>query len=86
VEDDHEPFLQVGIPAVDLISLDYGPFNIYWHTSLDTGGKCSAASFGIVGRVLLSVLSEIETGRIPKTTVASLETDAAAVMPHKTER
>jgi glutaminyl-peptide cyclotransferase len=48
VEDDHMPFVRAGIPAVDLISLDYGPFNLYWHTPFDTVGKCSAASLGIV--------------------------------------
>jgi glutaminyl-peptide cyclotransferase len=63
VEDDHLPFVRAGIPAVDLISLDYGPLNLYWHTPLDTVGKCSATSLGIVGRVLLSALDDLETGR-----------------------
>ena len=64
VEDDHLPFVRAGLPAVDLISLDYGPLNLYWHTPLDTVGKCSATSLGIVGRVLLSALDDLETGRM----------------------
>ena len=64
VEDDHLPFVRAGIPAVDLISSGYGPLNLYWHTPLDTVGKCSATSLGIVGRVLLGALDDLETGRM----------------------
>jgi hypothetical protein len=32
IEDDHIPFLELGRPAVDIIDLGYGPFNLYWHT------------------------------------------------------
>jgi glutaminyl-peptide cyclotransferase len=72
VEDDDEPFVQAGIPAVDLISLDYGPFNAYWHTSFDTVGKCSPASLGIVGRVLLATLDDLETGSLTPLRVSLL--------------
>ncbi len=48
MEDDHTPFLQRGIRAVDIIDFDY-PF---WHTIEDTTDKVSAASLGRVGRVL----------------------------------
>lgn len=47
--DDHRPFLEAGIPAVDLIQY---PFPEYWHTLQDTPDKCSAESLGIVGSVL----------------------------------
>jgi glutaminyl-peptide cyclotransferase len=77
VEDDHMPFVRAGIPAVELISLDYGPFNIFWHTPFDTVGKCSAVSLGIVGRVLLDALEDIESGRTPKPLLAFLECGAA---------
>jgi hypothetical protein len=77
VEDDHMPFVRAGIPAVELISLDYGPFNIFWHTPFDTVGKCSALSLGIVGRVLLDALDDLESGRTPKPLLASLESGAA---------
>jgi hypothetical protein len=46
--DDHAPFLQRGIPAVDLIDFDYP----YWHTVADTTDKVSAASLESVGRTL----------------------------------
>ena len=46
IDDDHLPFLKRGIPAVDIIDLDYGPLNLYWHTRYDTLDRCSAASVG----------------------------------------
>ncbi len=46
--DDHIPFAQRGIPAVDLIDFDYP----YWHTTQDTPDKVSAESLERVGRVL----------------------------------
>lgn len=56
VEDDHIPFLQAGVPAVDLIDLDYAP----WHTAGDTLDKVSARSLQIVGDVVLAALPAIE--------------------------
>jgi len=47
--DDHQPFLDAGIPAVDIIQV---PFPSYWHTLEDTPDKCSAESLEIVGRVV----------------------------------
>jgi hypothetical protein len=47
--DDHIPFLQAGIPAVDLIDFDYP----YWHTTADTLDKISAQSLAAVGDTLL---------------------------------
>lgn len=52
VMDDHIPFLQLRIPAVDLLDLDYP----YWHTSQDTPDKCSPDSLEDVGRVLLQLI------------------------------
>jgi glutaminyl-peptide cyclotransferase len=46
--DDHIPFAQRGIPAIDIIDFDYP----YWHTTQDTPEKVSAESLGRVGRVL----------------------------------
>jgi len=60
VEDDHIPFLRRGVNALDLIDLDYGPGNSYWHTDKDTVDKLSAGSFQIVGRVVLETLKELE--------------------------
>ena len=61
VEDDHIPFLELGISAVDIIDLDYGPFNLYWHTRYDTVDECSPASLAIVARVVLASLAALET-------------------------
>lgn len=61
IEDDHVPFLDLGVPAVDIIDLDYGPFNLFWHVRYDTADKCSPASLGIVGTVLLDVLTALES-------------------------
>ncbi len=52
IMDDHIPLLQVGIPCIDLIDLDYP----YWHTLADTPDKCSADSLDQVGRVLIQVV------------------------------
>jgi Zn-dependent M28 family amino/carboxypeptidase len=52
VLDDHVPFLERGIPAVDIIDLDYE----YWHTTEDTADKVSVESLQVVGEVLLAWL------------------------------
>lgn len=59
-EDDHIPFLRLGVPAIDLIDFDYGPNNENWHTDKDTIDKLSAHSFEVVGNVLLHVLPKLE--------------------------
>ena len=61
IEDDHIPFLRRGVNALDLIDLDYGERNSYWHTDKDTMDKLSAESFQVVGRVLLETLNELES-------------------------
>ena len=60
IEDDHIPFVEAGVPAVDLIDFDYGPDNSYWHTERDTMDKLSARSFEIVGRVVLESIRRLE--------------------------
>ncbi|MGH9534254.1 MAG: M28 family peptidase [Terriglobales bacterium] len=65
IEDDHLPFLHVGIPAVDLIDFTYGPNNNatpgpYWHTAQDTMDKLSPHSFTVVGRVVMETLRMLE--------------------------
>ena len=56
IEDDHVPFLQAGVPAVDIIDLDYPA----WHTAGDTLDKVSAESLKVVGDVVLAALPDIE--------------------------
>jgi Zn-dependent M28 family amino/carboxypeptidase len=48
--DDHTPFVQAGIPAVDIIDFDYP----YWHTVQDTPDKVSAESLDVVGETLFA--------------------------------
>ncbi len=55
IVDDHIPFLKAGIPAVDIIDINYP----YWHTTEDTIDKVSAQSLGIVGQVLTAWLTKI---------------------------
>jgi Zn-dependent M28 family amino/carboxypeptidase len=52
--DDHIPFRDRGIPAIDIIDFDYP----YWHTTADTADKVSAASLERVGRTLESFLEK----------------------------
>jgi hypothetical protein len=51
--DDHQSFLAAGIPAIDIIDLDYPD----WHTSGDTIDKVSAESLQAVGDTLMHWLS-----------------------------
>lgn len=52
VMDDHFPFLEKGVPVIDIIDFDYK----YWHTIEDTPDKCSPFSMAEVGRTVLEVL------------------------------
>jgi glutaminyl-peptide cyclotransferase len=54
--DDHTPFLEAGIPAVDIIDFDYP----YWHTNSDTPDKVSTISLQAVGETLLKWLESLE--------------------------
>ncbi len=52
IGDDHQPFNNAGIPAIDLIDFDYP----YWHTLGDTPDKCSPDSLKAVGDTLAKVI------------------------------
>jgi hypothetical protein len=52
ITDDHVPFVNLGIPSVDIIDLDYE----YWDTSEDTLDKIDPNALERVGRVLQSYL------------------------------
>jgi glutaminyl-peptide cyclotransferase len=56
VEDDHLPFVQLGVPCADLIDLDYGYANVFHHTPQDTLDKLSPKSIEIVGNVILETI------------------------------
>ena len=57
IEDDHVPFLAAGVPATDIIDLDYPA----WHTPADTLGQTSARTLQVVGDVVVASLGPIET-------------------------
>jgi len=60
IEDDHLPFVKRGVPAIDIIDLDYGPNNSYHHTAQDTMDKISAKSLTIDGDVFLETIRLID--------------------------
>ncbi|MGA8593270.1 MAG: M28 family peptidase [Bryobacteraceae bacterium] len=60
IDDDHVPFITDGVNAIDVIDLDYGPQNSYWHTEKDTMDKLSARSFQVVGDVIVNVIGKLE--------------------------
>jgi Zn-dependent M28 family amino/carboxypeptidase len=55
-EDDHLPFVHRGVPCADLIDLNYGYGNSYWHTAEDTMDKLSAKSLTIAGDTILETI------------------------------
>lgn len=57
VDDDHVPFVEAGVPCVDVIDLrDYAE----WHTANDDLAHVGATSLGIVGNVLVAAVPDIE--------------------------
>jgi glutaminyl-peptide cyclotransferase len=56
VEDDHTPFLKLGVPCADIIDFNYGYQNSFWHTPQDTMDKLSAKSLTIVGDTFLETI------------------------------
>jgi Zn-dependent M28 family amino/carboxypeptidase len=56
VDDDHLPFVERGVPSIDVIDLDYGPNNSYHHTAQDTMDKISAHSLAIDGDVFMETI------------------------------
>lgn len=63
--DDHRPFQEAGVPAVDVIHLDREgatPFPDTWHTVRDVPENVSKESLRQVGETVLAVLAEIADG------------------------
>lgn len=60
VTDDHIPFVQRGVPSVDLIDFEYGYGNVFWHTEQDTVDKLSPKSLEIVGKVTLETVRMLD--------------------------
>jgi glutaminyl-peptide cyclotransferase len=56
VDDDHMPFLKLGVPSLDIIDFDYDP----WHKDSDTMDKLSPKSLEIIGTVVLASVQRID--------------------------
>lgn len=63
VSDDHIPFLEKGIPSLDIIDFDYP----YWHSQGDSLENVSSDSLGVVGSVVEEMLRELDR-KLPGTT------------------
>jgi glutaminyl-peptide cyclotransferase len=57
-DDDHMPFVKMGVNAVDLIDFDTSK-KTYWHTGEDTMDKLATHSFEVLGAVLTEVLKQL---------------------------
>ncbi len=65
IEDDHVPFMKIGIPAANLIDLRFGPgwtSNDYWHTADDTVDKLSTNNMTAVGQIVLDSIPDLAKG------------------------
>jgi Zn-dependent M28 family amino/carboxypeptidase len=56
IEDDHLPFVERGVPSIDIIDINYGPNRSYHHTAKDTMDKISAKSLTIDGDVFMEAI------------------------------
>jgi glutaminyl-peptide cyclotransferase len=56
IEDDHLPFLKLGVPCADVIDLNYGYNNVFHHSPQDTMDKLSPKSLEIVGDTTLETI------------------------------
>ena len=59
IGDDHVPFIEAGIPAIDVIDFTYGSGEVpgpYWHTTEDTLDKVCPESLEAVGEPAVRVL------------------------------
>ena len=56
IADDHIPFLEAGIPAIDIIDLAFPQ----WHTHKDDLSVVDPATLESVGRVLLSLVTDAD--------------------------
>ncbi len=60
VIDDHQPFLERGVAAVDIIDLNDYIQEGYWHTAQDTLDKLSPRNLAIVGQVILESVKALQ--------------------------
>ena len=60
--DDHQPFLDAGFPAIDIIDFEYGSssgLRDYWHTAADTVDKLSADSLQVTGAIVIQLVNDL---------------------------
>ncbi|MDD4016609.1 MAG: M28 family metallopeptidase [Kiritimatiellae bacterium] len=60
IYDDHQAFLDLGYPAINLIDFQYGSHpgkNDYWHTTKDSIDKLSVDSLLVTGRIVMEMLN-----------------------------
>jgi hypothetical protein len=56
VYDDHVPLIEAGLPTANVIDMEYGPDNAYWHTPRDTPDRVSATTLEMVGEVVTELI------------------------------
>jgi Zn-dependent M28 family amino/carboxypeptidase len=56
IADDHMPFVERGVAAIDLIDFDYPA----WHEDADTMDQLSAQSLEVVGKVVLESIQRLQ--------------------------
>ncbi len=62
IYDDHQAFLDLGFPSIDLIDFYFGNRpgeNDYWHTTKDTLDKLSADSLLTTGRIVIEMINRL---------------------------
>ena len=68
IDDDHIPFKQRGVPVLDVIAYEYGPFDnsrnppdyAFHHTAQDSMDKLSATSLGVSADLFLDLVKLID--------------------------
>jgi hypothetical protein len=56
--DDHRPLQAVGIPAILVVDLEYGPGNAWHHTTADTRDKISSTTLGMVTHLATALIRQ----------------------------
>jgi len=58
--DDFLPFQKRGVPCIDLIDFEFGPNNVFWHTSMDSLDKISPESLKISCDLALGIIWQLD--------------------------
>jgi Zn-dependent M28 family amino/carboxypeptidase len=56
IEDDQVPLIAAGIPTVEIIDLDFGPGNSFWHSTRDLPTNASRETLFEVGEVIAELV------------------------------